>query len=216
MSSTGSPDQQQRIAELEAQLDEAVTERARLIELATQLNSTLDLDELLRLVMDSAAELLESETSSLLLLDEETDELIIKVATGDSGGAVTEHRIPADKGVAGWALQNQETVVINDTSTDDRFYQDVDAASGFTTRNLLAVPLLVKDRAVGVVEVLNKRDGMEYHDEDVALAGGLASLAAVAMDNAALYARLSDAVVTARMVQSATMGRMISCRVLTT
>ena len=199
MSTTESPDLQQRISELEGQLDEAVTERARLIELATQLNSTLDLDELLRLVMDSAAELLESETSSLLLLDEETNELIIKVATGDSGGAVTEARIPADKGVAGWALQHQETVVINDTSADDRFYQEVDATSGFKTRNLLAVPLLVKDRAVGVVEVLNKRDGMEYHDEDVALAGGLASLVAVAMDNAALYARLSDAVVTARM-----------------
>jgi GAF domain-containing protein len=67
------------------------------------------------------------------------------------------------------------------------------------TRNLLAVPLLVKDKAVGVVEVLNKRDGMSYHDEDVALAGGLANLAAVAMDNASLYAKLSEAVVTARM-----------------
>ncbi len=73
------------------------------------------------------------------------------------------------------------------------------AAIGFETRNLLATPMLVKDRAIGVVEVINKRGADGFTDADVELAGALAGLAATAIDNAAMYGRLADAVVTARM-----------------
>ncbi len=188
-----------RIAELEQQLADEAAMRQRLVQVATSLSSTLNIDELLQLVMDTASDLLSAETSSLMLVDQETGELVIEVATGDVAADVVKRRVPAGKGIAGWTLERRQPLVVNDPTSDERFYQDVGDAVGFETRNLLAVPLTVKDRPIGVVEVINKRGGATFDDRDVELAAAVASLAAVALDNATLYARLADAVVTARM-----------------
>lgn len=189
----------ERVAELERRLELEAQARTQLIDVAMKLSSTLNLTELLQLIMSSAAHLLHAETSSLLLVDEETDELIIEVATGAIGGEVVQRRIPAGAGIAGWTLRHREPAVIDDPASDERFYRDVSAAVGFETDNLLAVPLLLKDRAIGVVEVINKRGTTGFTDQDVELATALASLAAIAVDNANLYAQLADAVVAARM-----------------
>ena len=192
-------DTQARIAELEEQLQREMTTRKRLVEIATQLSSTLNLQELLQLIMASAAELLDAEASSLLLLDDETNELWFEVATGGTAENVVKRRMPATEGIAGWALQHREAVVLDDPSSDSRFYSDVGAAIGFETDNLVALPLLVKDRAIGVVEVINKRKAAGFSEVDLDIATALASLAAIALDNASMYARLADAVVAARM-----------------
>jgi sigma-B regulation protein RsbU (phosphoserine phosphatase) len=171
----------------------------RLIELATMLNSTLKLDELLAHIIRAASELTGAETSSLLLADAETEELTFTVFDGQVATALTDQRIPAGQGIAGWALQHREAVVVDDPSSDGRFYQDVDTASGFATRNLVAIPLLVKERPVGVIELINKEGGGSFTPADVEIGTALASFAAVALDNAEMYARLADAVVTARL-----------------
>lgn len=168
----------------------------RLVAVATHLSSTLNLDELLALIVSSAADLLEARSGSLLLLDEDTDELVFKVATADP--ELVEQRIPADKGIAGQALQSRRPVTIVDTAADDRVNRAVDESTGTTTESLVAVPLLVKERAIGVIEVMNKLSGT-FTPEDEELAGALASLAAVAIDNSSMYARLADAVVAARL-----------------
>jgi GAF domain-containing protein len=170
----------------------------RIIEITGLLNSTLNLDELLRLIMTSAAELLRAETSSLLLLDEDAGDLIIHVATGESGEQVTQQRIPAGQGIAGWVLEQGEVAVVENPKDDPRFFAGMDEATGFETQNILALPLKVRDRTVGVVEVINKREG-GFTDTDRELAGALANQAAIAIDNAQLYAKLADAVVTSRM-----------------
>ena len=160
--------------------------------------STLNLDELLRLIMTSAAELLRAETSSLLLLDEDAGDLIIHVATGESGEQVAQQRVPAGKGIAGWVLEQGEPAVVANPREDSRFFPGMDEATGFETRNILALPLKVRDRTVGVVEVINKHEG-GFTDTDRELAAALANQAAIAIDNAQLYAKLADAVVTSRM-----------------
>ena len=170
----------------------------RIIEITSLLNSTLNLDELLQLIMSSASELLGAETSSLLLLDEEAGDLVIHVATGESGAQVERQRVPAGQGIAGWVLEKGETTVVDDATKDDRFYKAMDEASGFQTRNMLALPLKVRDKTIGVVEVINKREG-SFEQRDQELAGALANQAAIAIDNARLYAKLADAVVTSRM-----------------
>ncbi len=170
----------------------------RIIEITSLLNSTLNLDELLQLIMSSAAELLDAETSSLLLLDEEAGDLIIHVAIGEPGEQVEKQRVPAGQGIAGWVVERGEVAVVEDPKDDPRFYAGMDEASGFETRNILALPLKVRDRTVGVVEVINKREGA-FTDIDQQLAGALANQAAIAIDNAQLYAKLADAVVTSRM-----------------
>ncbi|MGH9136281.1 MAG: GAF domain-containing protein [Acidimicrobiales bacterium] len=168
----------------------------RLISVATHLTSTLNLDELLELIMRSAAELLEARSGSLLLLDEDTDELVFRVATAEP--ALVGQRMPADQGVAGQSLSSGKPVLIADASADDRLYREVDEAMGIATESLVAVPLVAKDKTLGVIEVMNKRSG-PFTPEDEELAVALASLAAIAIDNANMYAALADAVVTARM-----------------
>ena len=171
----------------------------RLVQVATKLSSTLNLDELLQLIMTSAAELLGAETSSLLLLDEQTGELVFEVVAGGPAQDLAGTRVPSGQGIAGWALERREPVVVEDPANDTRFYRDVGRSTGFETRNLVAVPLLVKDKAVGVIEVINKHGGGGFTPLDIDIAQALASFAAVAIDNASLYARLADAVVTARL-----------------
>jgi phosphoserine phosphatase RsbU/P len=170
----------------------------RIIEISAALNSTLNVDELLELIMSSAAELLNAETSSLLLLDEESGDLVIHVATGEPGEKVERRHVPSGQGIAGAVLESGEPANVADAKSDSRFYQVMDEATGFETKNMLALPLKSRDATIGVVEVINKRDG-SFTDEDEALAGALANQAAIAIDNARLYAKLADAVVTSRM-----------------
>ena len=106
--------------------------------------------------------------------------------------------MPPGKGIAGAVLESGEPTVVDDAKKDSRFYGVMDDATGFETHNMLALPLKVRDQAIGVVEVINKRDG-NFSEEDKALAGALANQAAIAIDNARLYAKLADAVVTSRM-----------------
>ena len=177
-------------------MPESADKLKRLIAVATNLNSTLNVDELLQLIMSSAAELREARAGSLLLLDETGDELEFKVATADP--ELVGQRIPADAGIAGQALRDRAAITIADAASDERLNRQVDKLTGTTTESLVAAPLLVKDRPIGVLEVMNKSSGtFDAEDEDLAVA--LASLAAVAIDNASMYARLADAVVAARM-----------------
>jgi len=170
----------------------------RLLEISSLMNSTLKLDELLGTIMAAATELTTAETSSLLLLDEEAGELSVEVATGEPGEAVVLERVPAGRGIAGWVVQNGEPLVVDDAKSDPRFYGEVDQKTGFETRTILAVPMRTRERTIGVIEVINKREGA-FDDGDLKVATALASHAAIAVENARLYARLADAVVTSRM-----------------
>ncbi|MGZ4690811.1 MAG: GAF domain-containing protein [Acidimicrobiia bacterium] len=171
----------------------------RLIELATMLNSTLKLDELLAKIISAATELMGAESSSLLLADPDTEDLTFTVVDGETATQLSDQKVPAGQGIAGWALQHRQAVVVDDPATDSRFYTGVDTASGLATRNLVAIPLLVKDRPIGVIEIINKVGDGGFTDEDVEIGNALTSFAAVALDNASMYARLADAVVTARL-----------------
>jgi phosphoserine phosphatase RsbU/P len=188
-----------RIAVLEQELAEEQRARQVLIETSVRLNSLLNLPELLSAIMQSATELLDAETSSLMLLDEETNELTIEVATNEPGQTVTQLRIPADRGIAGWVLQHNDIAVVNDVATDSRFYRKVDLASGFTTRSMLAVPLKLGNKAIGVVEVINKRGDASFSTRDEDIAAALSALASVAIENTRLYQKLADALVESRL-----------------
>jgi GAF domain-containing protein len=186
------------VAELEQRLDQEVGRFRKLVEVATTLNSTVNPDELLAKIMSSATELVDVETSSLMLADEKTEDLRFAVVDGDVA-SLTDQTVPAGQGVVGWALEHREPVVVEDPANDERFYQRVDTSSGFVTRNLMAIPLLVKDRPIGALEMINKVGDGGFTPLDIEVGTALASLAAVAIDNAAMYTRLTEAVITARL-----------------
>lgn len=185
--------------ELRRSLEEEVGTLNRLIQVTTMLNSTLNLQDLLQLIMDSASDLLNAETSSLMLVDEETGELTFDVATGESGREVVKYRVPPGQGIGGWVVQNAQPLVIDDPQNDPRFYSRIDKSIHFETRNILAVPLQLKDRVIGVVEVINKKGADRFSQKDLELATALTNQASVAIDNTRMYARLADAVVTSRL-----------------
>ena len=189
----------EQISALQHELAEERRARQALVESSVRLNSLLNLPELLSAIIESVATLLDAETSSLLLLDEETNELTFAVATGESGESVRELRVPADRGIAGWVLAHSETLRIADVAGDERFYGQIDQSSGFQTRSMLAVPLTIRDRPIGVIEAINKQGdgGFTERDEDLAVA--FAAQSAVAIDNARLYRQLADAVVESRL-----------------
>jgi GAF domain-containing protein len=192
-------DEANQVAALEQELAAERQARQALVEASLRLNSLLNLPELLGAIMASATNLLGAETSSLMLLDETTNELTFSVATGEAGGNVKDLRVPADRGIAGWVLQHDQTAVVDDVASDQRFYGQIDQSSGFQTRSMLAMPLKIRDKAIGVVEVINKQGDGKFSERDQELANALAAQAAVAIDNARLYQQLADAVVESRM-----------------
>ncbi len=155
------------------------------------INSALEPDEVVRRTIEYTPEVFDSEAASLLLVDDEREELYFTVATGDKGEAVKEIRLRIGEGVAGWVAKHKQPLIVNDTQSDKRFFKQADEKSGFVTRNILCVPVLLKEQLTGVLEVLNKADG-GYTEEDLTLLKALSDQVAVALENARLYKELKD------------------------
>jgi GAF domain-containing protein len=198
MADAGVEAKDREIAELRSLLGAEVARLNRLVEVSRLLSSTLRLEELLEIILGAAAELLDAETSSLFLIDENTGELTVEVAAGEPAETVVKQRVPAGEGIAGWVAANDETAVVEDPASDPRFYHGVDERTGFETRNLIAAPMRTRERVIGVVEIINKRSG-PFVDRDVEVASALAGQAGIAIDNARLYSRLAEAIVASRL-----------------
>ena len=159
----------------------------KLLEISTRLSSTLQLDELLSLVMEVATTLTNTEASSILLLDQNSGQLHF---VASSGSFVPENTaVPLDSSIAGWVVRNGRSLILDDVQTDDRFYANVDKDLQFHTSSMLAVPLMSHKGVIGCLEVLNKLDGHHYSSQDVAILEALASQSAVAIINARLFSQ---------------------------
>ncbi len=122
---------------------------------------------------------------SLLLVDEETNELVFALTQGRVRGELPGYRIPANEGVAGWVFQNGKPAIVNNVHSNPYFSERVDQVFQFETRSLMAAPLVAHRRILGVVEVVNKTSGAEFTDTDLNLLSILALVAATALDDIA-------------------------------
>jgi signal transduction histidine kinase len=145
-----------------------------------------DLKQLLTMIMDESKQVASCDASALMLYDEETDELYFEVALGSAADAVKEIRLKADEGIAGACAQKRETIVVHDAAKDERHFKKADESSSFETRNLIATPLVRKDKLIGVLEVLNKSEGADFDDDDVQMIEYFADQSAIAIENAML------------------------------
>ena len=164
----------------------------RLVELSVILNSTLDLDELLQTITATATELLDCEASSILLYDEKNPRLYFAAATGTDPAKLAEIPVPMEGSIAGTIFRTNQPLNLNDVEHDPRHYSHVSDQTKFQTRTLLGVPMPIKDRTVGVLEALNKRDGV-FNDRDVAILSVTAAHAAIAINNARLLKQTQQA-----------------------
>jgi len=168
-------------------LERRVARLELIIEVSKVINSTLNLDPLLHNIIQIATKLTATEASSILLLDKKTGELHFEAATGIKGQEVKPIVVPLDKSIAGWVVKEGEPLLIPDVRKDPRHYHQVDDKTQFSTRSILGVPLRVKDKVIGVLEVLNKIDDQEFTQDDVETLTILAAQAAIAIENARLF-----------------------------
>lgn len=151
------------------------------------LSSKLNVEDVLQAVLELATKVVRAEASSLLLLDEKTNELYFDVALGSVGEQVKEIRIKVGEGIAGWVAKNMRPLIVNDVSKDPRFTTKVDKSTSFKTKSILAVPLRAKGRLIGVVEAINKENNEEFTSGDQEAFGVFASQAGIAIENAKLF-----------------------------
>lgn len=152
-----------------------------LLRLAGDIGRDVDLDGLLVTVLGRAHPWLRAEACSIFLLDPATGELVIHSAHGDSRPELGTLRIPAGHGIVGAAMNDRRTVRVDDVRTDPRFYAHADKQTGWTTRALLAAPLIDGDRCLGVIEFLNPVGRPSFTAHDEALVDYFAGLVAGAL-----------------------------------
>src|ERR1051325_9261054 len=155
----------------------------------------IELDKLLPLITSKCREALDAEGVSVLLLDTEKDELYFPYVAEESSEIAAKLvglRFPADRGIAGSALQSGRSIRVDDAQTDLRFYGGVDRHTGATTRALLAVPLISAQGKIGVIQAVNLHGGGAFSGDDLAFLEALAASVAVAIENARLYSRVKE------------------------
>ena len=157
----------------------------RLVELSVTLNSTLDLDDLLQLITATATELLDCEAASILLYDEKKPRLYFAAATGSDPAQLAEIPVPVDNSLAGTIFRTNQHLILNNAEQDPRHYSLVSDHIKFKVKTLLGVPMPIKDRTVGVLEAVNKRNGI-FDERDATLLAVAAAHAAIAIENARL------------------------------
>lgn len=158
----------------------------RLIDIARDLASTLDLDVLLARIVHASVEISGAEAASILLYDETSQQLYFLVSTNIDEPTLSGLIVPLDGSIAGWIVNNRKPVRIMNVHEDPRFYSTIEAITGLATKSLLGIPLVTKNKIVGVLEVLNKPKG-RFTDKDESMLLVLGAQAAVAIENARLF-----------------------------
>ncbi len=161
-------------------------------ELGKALTSSLQLDQVLRTIMEKIDEFLRPDNWSLLLLDEAKQELYFELAVGKASQALKDVRIKVGQGIGGWVAQNGEVVIVPDTSKDTRFFGKVDEKTKMETRSIVAVPVKFRDTCLGVIELINCVGPEGFDPKDLKLLEALSDFAAIALENARHVKRIHE------------------------
>jgi Nif-specific regulatory protein len=164
-----------------------------LIHASSAINSSLDLQEVLQAIAQSVPQVLHSQAGSVLLLDPRRKKLIFRAAAGPIGTSLLGTEFDASLGIAGSVVKTAQPVIVQDAQHDDRFFKGIDARSSgsFTTRSLIAAPLIHRGQVLGVVEAVNKTGGELFTKDDLRVLRIFANLsAAAAVFNAQQHERL--------------------------
>jgi signal transduction histidine kinase/CRP-like cAMP-binding protein len=174
-------------------LERTLMQMERVLEVSRELTSTVALEPLLHKIVDLSAELTECDSASILLLDKRTGELRFRAASNDTSGQLSDIPVPVEDSIAGRVFLSGEPAVIADAQQDDQHYGFVGEQLGMEIYSLVAVPLQIKQRTIGVLEVINKRGCEPFSKENVNTLTALAAQAATAIENARLVEELRAA-----------------------
>lgn len=162
-----------------------------LIEINALINSDFsDLRAVLQRIVESATRLTEGEASSLLLLNPENNKLYFEISLGSKGPQMHQFSLEMGEGIAGWVAQHNRSLIVNDTDEDPRHKRDIGRQIGFPAASILAVPMRIKDRCIGVIEIINKKNNKTFNDEDLQWLEIFANQGAIAVQNAKDFQRV--------------------------
>jgi putative nucleotidyltransferase with HDIG domain len=159
----------------------------RLFETGKKISSNIKIKSLLQEIMEITKEETAAEASSLYLVDEEKQELWFEVALGEKGDQVKEIRLKMGEGVAGWVAQEAKPLNLEDVNKDPRFKREIGEKINFRQKAMLTIPVIFKDKTIGVLQLINKKGGGRFTKDDQELVEGMASQIAIALENANLY-----------------------------
>ncbi len=177
---------------LELRVQEQLAQLHSLLEVSQFLTSSLEIEELLRLILAPVSRLMGADTSSLLLVDPATGDLVYRVPVGPAGERFQELRLKAGEGVAGWVVKERRPALVHDAQQDPRVRALSGKLAATAPRSILAVPLMDRDQVIGALEVLNTTRQREFTQHDLALLTGLAAHASVALRNARLITSIKE------------------------
>lgn len=141
-----------------------------LMDAIDQLDPNQKIIPLLDRMLNNAMAVISAKDGSLLVLDEDTQDLVFVLVQGEvDSSQLVGQRVPAGKGIAGWVVKNKLPTIVNNAPADDRHYAGFDQTFQFQTNSVLAVPIIGRDRVLGVVEMLNKENGMPFNTADQTL-----------------------------------------------
>jgi diguanylate cyclase (GGDEF)-like protein len=164
-------------------------------DVAKALTSSLDLDSILQTIMEKMAEYFRPDTWSLLMVDEQNDELYFAIAVGDKAEALKNVRLKVGEGIAGWVAKHGEQVVSNDVDHDPRFAKRIDETTQWETRSIIAVPLKSRLRVLGVIQLVNV-DRSQFNEQEVFFLQSLCDYAAIAIENARWVEKIQELTIT--------------------
>lgn len=162
------------------------------LRIGKDIQSSLDYKTTLKRIIKIAEKTIDCEAASLLILSEDKKNISFFVVEGEKKENLAKSSFPASKGIAGQVISSGKSLIVNDVSNSPLFYSGIDKQSGFVTRSILASPLKIKGRTIGLIEVVNKKQGT-FDDNDLFFLEAISSQAAVSIENSRLYTRLSEA-----------------------
>ena len=168
---------------------------AILTDIVKTANSILEPRKVIELIMGKIQQLIPSEAWSMLMVDEEKQELAFELALGAKGKDVSSYRVKMGEGVAGWVAQTGKPAIVNDAARDSRFTRKFDTKTQFETRSILCAPLISRGRTIGVVEIIN-RVGGRFTQTDLDILLTLVEPCAIAIENAMLFQRTEQLTIT--------------------
>jgi GAF domain-containing protein len=191
-----------------------VSEDLRSAVAAGVLGAEKDYRELLQSIVEVARAIFRAKASSIFLLDEATDELVFEAVAGEGSDSLVGVRFPSSTGIAGFVLVSRQPLVIEDVLEDPRFSRETAESTGFVPKGLMAVPLLHEERALGVLEVLDRPSDAHFSLAEMEQLGLFANQAAIALDllqrarrAQEVLADQGDAAVLARLAQKLELRR---------
>ncbi|OGU05109.1 MAG: hypothetical protein A2075_17750 [Geobacteraceae bacterium GWC2_58_44] len=167
-----------------------------LIEIAKALTSCLEVHSVLETIMKQVERLISPEAWSLLLVEKESGDLVFEIAVSPVAKQLKGLRLRRGEGIAGWVALNGAPFLIPDVSRDDRFQSQFDLQFSFNTQSIVCVPMKIKDRVVGVIELINSFENLAFNDQDMTVLSAIADFAAIAIENARNYDRINELVIT--------------------